>query len=53
MEWNKQILQKPMWNNEISNREQKERIAKEIARIADDGDVIGFGYRFYFLFGNY
>ena len=43
MEWNKQILQKPMWNNEISNREQKERIAKEIARIANDGDVIGFG----------
>lgn len=43
MEWNKEFLQKPMWDNEISNREQKERIAKEIARIANDGDVIGFG----------
>lgn len=43
MEWNKEFLQKPMWDNEISNREQKERIAKEIAKIANDGDVIGFG----------
>ncbi len=43
MEWNKEFLQKPMWNNEIYNREQKEKIAKEIAKIANDGDVIGFG----------
>ena len=43
MEWNKEFLQKPMWDNEISNREQKEKIAKEIAKIANDGDVIGFG----------
>ena len=43
MEWNKEFLQKPMWDNEIYNREQKEKIAKEIAKIANDGDVIGFG----------
>ena len=43
MEWNKEFLQKPLWDNEISNREQKEKIAKEIAKIANDGDVIGFG----------
>lgn len=43
MEWNKEFLQKPMWDNEISNREQKEKIAKEISKIANDGDVIGFG----------
>lgn len=43
MEWNKEFLQKPMWDNEISNREQKDKIAKEIAKIANDGDVIGFG----------
>ena len=43
MEWNKEFLKKPLWDNEISNREQKEKIAKEIAKIANDGDVIGFG----------
>jgi len=43
MEWNKEFLQKPMWDNEIYNREQKEKVAKEIAKIANDGDVIGFG----------
>ena len=43
MEWNKEILQKPGWKEEISNREEKERIAKKVAKIVKDGDVIGFG----------
>ena len=43
MEWNKEILQKPGWKEEISNREEKERIAKKVAEIVKDGDVIGFG----------
>ena len=43
MDWNKEILQKPMWKEEIANREQKERVAKIIAEKVQDGDVIGFG----------
>ena len=29
--------------NKISNQEQKEKVAKEVAAKAKDGDVIGFG----------
>ena len=43
MDWNKEILQKPGWQEEISNREEKEKIAKKIALLVKDGDVIGFG----------
>ncbi len=43
MNWNKEILQKPEWKEEISNREEKEAIAKKIASQVKDGDVIGFG----------
>ena len=30
MEWNREIMQKPMWKKEISNREEKEKIASII-----------------------
>lgn len=43
MDWKKELLQKPMWKEEISNREEKEEIAKKIAEKVQDGDVIGFG----------
>lgn len=43
MDWKKEFLQKPMWKEEISNREEKEEIAKKIAERVQDGDVIGFG----------
>lgn len=43
MDWKKELLQKPMWKEEISNREEKEKIAKKIAERVQDGDVIGFG----------
>lgn len=43
MNWSNDIVQKLEWNGEISNREQKEKIAQKIAQIAKDGDVIGFG----------
>lgn len=43
MNWNREFLQKPEWKEEISNREEKERIAKIIASKVNDGDVIGFG----------
>lgn len=43
MDWNREILQKPGWKEEISNREKKEEIARKIAMRVQDGDVIGFG----------
>ena len=43
MDWNREILQKPMLKEEIKNREAKEQIAKKIAGRVQDGDVIGFG----------
>lgn len=43
MDWNKEFLQKPMWKEEIKNREKKEEIAKKISEKVQDGDVIGFG----------
>ena len=43
MNWSKELLEKPAWKEEIANREQKEEIAKKVASIVKDGDVIGFG----------
>ena len=43
MEWKESVVQKLEWNGEISNREQKENVAKKLASLAKDGDVIGFG----------
>lgn len=43
MNWDKELLQKPMWKEEIKNIEQKEQVAKKIAQRVQDGDVIGFG----------
>ena len=43
MKWNEEIVQKLEWNGEISNIEQKEKIANIIAQNAKDGDVIGVG----------
>ena len=43
MYWDRDIVQKLEWNGEISNLEEKQKIAEKIARIAQDGDVIGVG----------
>ncbi len=43
MNWNKEIVQKMEWNGEISNYEEKLRIAKKIAQKVKDGDCIGVG----------
>ncbi len=43
MKWNEEVVQKLEWNGEISNKEQKEKIANIIAQNAKDGDVIGVG----------
>lgn len=43
MDWKKEVAQKIEWNGEISNYEQKLRIAQKIAMRVKDGDVIGIG----------
>lgn len=43
MEWNKNVSQKIEWNGEISNYEEKLRIAKKVAQKVKNGDVIGVG----------
>ena len=43
MNWEKSILQDMKWNGEITNKEQKQKLALEVAKKANDGDVIGFG----------
>lgn len=43
MYWNDKVVQKLEWNGEISNLEEKQKIAEKIAQIASDGDVIGVG----------
>lgn len=43
MKWEKGILQNIKWNQEITNKEQKQKLALQIAEKVNDGDVIGFG----------
>lgn len=43
MNWNEDEKQISLWNGEISNLEEKERIAKKLAEKVKDGDVIGVG----------
>lgn len=43
MNWDRELLQKPMWKEEIKNRDEKEQVAKKIAQRVQNGDVIGFG----------
>lgn len=43
MYWDRDIVQKLEWNGEISNLDEKQKIAEKIAKIAQDGDVIGVG----------
>lgn len=43
MDWKKEFVSDIKWNGEISNQEEKEKVAKKIAQKVKDGDVIGFG----------
>lgn len=43
MNWEENIKQKSLWNGEISNLEEKEKIAEKLAKKVKDGDVIGVG----------
>lgn len=43
MNWEENVKQKSLWNGEISNLSEKERIAEKLAKRVKDGDVIGVG----------
>ncbi len=43
MEWGKTILSSLEWGKTISNREEKERVAKVISSMVNDGNIIGAG----------
>lgn len=43
MNWSENIIQKLEWNGEISNLEEKQKVAEKVAEIAKDGDIIGVG----------
>lgn len=43
MKWMNKIATTLQWNSEISNREPKEAVARQIAERVKDGDVIGVG----------
>jgi ribose 5-phosphate isomerase A len=43
MNWEENVKQKSLWNGEISNLADKEKLAKKIADRVKDGDVIGVG----------
>lgn len=43
MEWKNQIINHLKWSNMIANRESKEIVAQEIAKYAQNHDVIGAG----------
>lgn len=43
MKWDETIIQKLEWNGEISNKQEKLAIAKKVAAVAKNGDVIGVG----------
>ena len=41
MKWNNQLIEQLQWSNTIINRAGKERVAKEVADMAKNGDIIG------------
>ena len=43
MKWDNQLIDHLQWSNTIINREGKENVAREIAEMATNGDVIGAG----------
>ena len=47
MKWENQLIKDLQWSNEITNREAKQRVAREIAATAKAGDIIGAGSTVY------
>ncbi len=43
MKWDSKVKQEAVWNGEISNLEDKEKVANQLALAVKDGDVIGVG----------
>ena len=43
MEREKTIINSLEWGKEISNREEKEKVAEKIASMVTDNDIIGVG----------
>jgi len=43
MKWDNQLIDHLQWSNTIINREGKETVARKIAAMATNGDVIGAG----------
>ncbi|WLD93328.1 ribose 5-phosphate isomerase A [Alkalihalobacillus sp. AL-G] len=43
MNWENKIATTLQWSSEISNKEQKEKVAQKVAERVKDGDVIGVG----------
>lgn len=43
MNWEKTIINSLEWGKEISNREEKQKVADKIASMVKDGDIIGVG----------
>lgn len=43
MDWDKQMIQNLEWGAEITNKEEKQKIATKIANMVKEGEVIGFG----------
>lgn len=43
MKWEENLKQESLWNGEISNLEDKQRVAEKLAARVKDGDVIGVG----------
>ncbi len=43
MNWEENVKQKSLWNGEISNLVDKQRVAEKVAKRLKDGDVIGVG----------
>lgn len=43
MEWENQLIKHLKWSDTIMNKESKEAIARKMAELAKDGEVIGAG----------
>ena len=43
MNWEENVKQKSLWNGEISNLVDKQRVAEKVAKRLKDGDIIGVG----------
>jgi ribose 5-phosphate isomerase A len=43
MKWSGKIAKQLAWSSDISNKEKKEAVAKKIAALVRDGDVVGVG----------